>query len=361
MINLLKKLLICSLCLIGWSAQALTLSAKLTGEELFWQNGMRVSDYLTSTNWQVMGALAPTMEWSPGTFMSTSVGSGTGEVLLKDALGYEVPVQLEVSGMQYGLGAAADKFSPQNNSTRGSRINTCSDSQLGPAVAYAIGSDCQAERTYQSTVPFTPFQFARPLITLNDEALKKAFTDAKVPQGTYSGHVMVAPFYMYRSQGGAWTYRQFGPVPVTLQIHYIPALLSSVRIIGSGEMKPHYDTINNSVSGKARFEVIAQGSGLTSGLKLTFEDDGDGAFELKHSDTLFKNSVIPYSLRCRKCDTPDIITDGVLNVSSDGTIVSDGSERGLVFQLVASFEAQVDDVETGPYSDKVVVMFEENL
>ncbi|MBT0139010.1 hypothetical protein HAS15_21560 [Vibrio campbellii] len=361
MINLLKKLLICSLCLIGWSAQALTLSAKLTGEELFWQNGMRVSSYLTSTNWQVMGGLAPTMEWSPGTFMSTSVDPGTDDVVLKDTLGNEVTVQLEVSGMQYGLGAAADKFSRQKNSTRGSgTIGTCPQYQLQPSVAFAIGSDCEAGLTYQSTVPFTPFQFARPLITLSDAALTRAFTEAKVPQGTYSGHVMVAPFYMYRSQGGAWTYRQFGPVPVTLQIHYIPALLRDVTIIGSGEMIPHYDTTNHSVSGEAQFEVIAQGGGLTSGLKLTFEHDGDGAFELKHSDTLL-NSVIPYSLRCKKCDTPDIITDGVLNVSSDGTIVSGGSERSLVFQLVASFEAQVDDVETGLYSDKVVVIFEENL
>jgi hypothetical protein len=352
MINLLKKLLICSLCLVGWSAQALTLSAKLTGQELFWQNGMRVSGYLTSTNWQVMGNLPPTMEWSPGTFMPAP---GTS-VVLEDALGNQVTVPLEVSGMHYGLGAAADKFSPQG-STPGSGT-TCSTYQLQSAVALAIGSGCVAGNAYQSTVHFTPFQFARPLITLNDADLTSAFAAAKVPQGTYSGHVMVAPFYMYRSQGGAWTYRQFGPVPVTLQIHYIPAFLTGVTIIGDGVMAPDYDTTNHSVSGETRFVVTARG-GFTSGLKLSFDDNGDGAYELKHSDTSL-NSAIPYSLRCPSCADPDVITDGALQLSNGETTVS-GSGSLLVFDLLASFEAQADDVETGHYFDQVVVYFEENL
>ena len=352
MINLLKNLLICSLCLVGWSAQALTLSAKLTGEELFWQNGIRVSTYLTSTEWQIMGNLPPTMEWSPGTFMSAAADS----VVLEDALGNTVTVPLEVSGMHYGLGAAADKFSKQG-STPGSGP-TCSNYQTQDVVARAIGSGCVAGNAYQSTVHFTPFQFARPLITLNDAGLTSAFTAAKVPQGTYSGHVMVAPFYMYRSQGGAWTYRQFGPVPVTLQIHYIPAFLTEVTITGDGVMNPDYDTTNHTVSGETRFFVTAQGE-FTSGLKLTFDDNGDGAYELKHSDPLL-SSVIPYSLRCPSCDNSDVITNGVPQLTNGETTVS-GSGSTLTFDLVASFEAQADDVETGNYSDLVVVYFEANL
>ncbi|TNZ86773.1 hypothetical protein CGK40_24315, partial [Vibrio parahaemolyticus] len=225
MTSRLKKLLLCSVCLLSPVTHALTLNAKLTGEELVWKNGMRVEEYLTSTNWQILGGLAPTMEWAPGSFMAAP----PTEITLSNGTD-SVTVPMEVSGMQYGLGAAADKFPSQGPTPSGA---TCANYRLRPATASVIGAGCVAGSAYKGSTLYTPFQFARPLVTFDEAALISAFRAAGLPEGTYSGTIATSPFYMYRSQGGAWTYRQFGPVPLSVQIRYVPAFLTNVQVLGN--------------------------------------------------------------------------------------------------------------------------------
>ncbi|ALR95758.1 hypothetical protein AT730_24680 (plasmid) [Vibrio alginolyticus] len=324
---------------------ALTLSARLTGEELVWQNGMRVGGYLTSTNWQILGGLAPTTEWSPGTFMAApptemTLSNGTDSVT--------VPV--EVSGMQYGLGAAADKFPDQTPSPGGV---SCSDFQLQTAVASVIGSGCTAGNAYKGSTFYTPFQFARPLVTFDDAALISAFRAAGLPEGTYNGTIATSPFYMYRSQGGAWTYRQFGPMPLSVQIRYVPAFLTSVQVLGNGVMTPTYDTTSYTVSGNTAFKVQASGL-FTSGVKLTFDRR---TYELEHSDL---ESRIAYDVTCSACSDPNIIKDGELTLT-DGETTVPGTGSFVAFDLLVHFEASDSEVKTGRYTDSMVVYFEENL
>lgn len=347
MTSRLKKLLLCSVCLLSPLTQALTLNAKLTGEELVWQNGMIVDGYLTSTNWQVLGGLAPTTEWAPGTFMAAPP---TEITLTNGSDSVKVPV--EVSGMQYGLGAAADKFPDQITTPSGVSCGS-GHFQLQTAVAAVIGSGCVAGNAYQGSTLYTPFQFARPLVTLDDAALVSAFSAANLPEGTYSGSIATSPFYMYRSQGGAWTYRQFGPMPLSVQIRYVPAFLSNVQVLGDGVMTPTYDTVSYSVSGDTAFKIQATGL-FTSGIKLTFEDR---TYELKHSDL---ESRIVYDVTCPTCADTNIVQGGELQLTSHETTVP-GSGSFVAFDLLVHFDAAASEVETGRYADSMVVYFEENL
>ncbi len=345
MTSRLKKLLLCSVCLLSPMTQALTLNASLTGEELVWQNGMRVEGYLTSTNWQILGGLAPTTEWAPGTFMAAP----PTEMTLSNGT-ESVTVPVEVSGMQYGLGAAADKFPDQITTPSG---GSCANFQLQPSIASVIGSGCAAGNAYQGSTLYTPFQFARPLVTFDDAALIRAFRAASLPEGTYSGTIATSPFYMYRSQGGAWTYRQFGPVPLSVQIHYVPAFLSNVQVLGNGLMTPTYDTVSYSVSGATAYKIQATGL-FTSGVKLTFEDR---TYELKHADL---ESRIAYDVTCPACADTSIVQDGALQLASRETTVS-GSGSLVAFDLLVHFDAAASEVETGRYADSMVVYFEEDL
>ncbi|WP_082040421.1 hypothetical protein [Vibrio hyugaensis] len=345
MTSRLKKLLLCSVCLLSPMTQALTLNARLTGEGLVWQNGMRIGGYLTSTNWQILGGLTPTTEWAPGTFMAAPLT----EMTLSNGTD-SVTVPVEVSGMQYGLGAAADKFPDQVSAPGGM---PCTDFQMQPATASVIGSGCAAGNTYKSSTLYTPFQFARPLVTFDDATLISAFRAASIPEGTYNGTIATSPFYMYRSQGGAWTYRQFGPVPLSVQIRYVPAFLTNVQILGNGLMTPTYDSINYSVSGETAFKVRASGF-FTSGVKLTFEDR---TYELKHSDL---ESRIAYDVTCPACSDTSIVKDGALQLTSGETTVP-GSGSFVAFDLLVHFDASDSEVETGRYTDSMVVYFEESL
>ena len=345
MINQLRKLLLCSICLLSPITQALTLNAKLTGEELVWRNGIRIGGYLTSTNWKILGDLAPTMEWSPGTFMAVPMK----EITLSNGVD-SVTVPIEVSGMQYGLGAAADKF-PDQIPTPGGM--SCAEFQLQAATALVIGSGCAAGNAYQGSTFYTPFQFARPLITINNGTLINAFKEANLPEGIYNGTITTSPFYMYRSQGGAWTYRQFGPVPLSIQVYYIPAFLTNVDVVGDGVMRPTYDTVNHSVSADTTFKVRATGL-FTSGIKLTFKNR---TYELKHSKL---DSRIAYDVTCPACSDTSIVKNGTLQLASGETTVL-GSGSLVAFDLLVHFDASGDEVDTGNYTDSIVVYFEENI
>ncbi|QKS98627.1 hypothetical protein HUO05_25840 (plasmid) [Vibrio alginolyticus] len=345
MISRLKKLLLCSLCLLSPMTQALTLNARLMGDELVWQNGMRVEGALTSTNWQILGGLAPTTEWAPGTFLAAP----PTEMTLSNGA-HSVTIPVEVKGMQYGLGAAADKFPDQVTTPSG---GSCDSFRLQPAIASVVGSGCVADNAYQGTTLYTPFQFARPLVAFDDAALVNAFRAASLPEGTYIGTIVTSPFYMYRSQGGAWTYRQFGPTPLSVQIRYVPAFLTNVQVLGNGVMTPTYDTVNYSVSGDTTFKVQATGL-FTSGVKLTFEER---AYELKHFDL---DKRIAYNVTCPACADTNIVQDGILKLASHETTVP-GSGSFVAFDLLVHFDASASEVETGHYVDSMVVYFEENL
>ncbi|PSW20631.1 hypothetical protein C9I98_07215 [Photobacterium sanctipauli] len=365
MTNQLKEILRCKALLIPvgvvlglaifqGAVQAATLSGRLIGGELSWLNGMKQGDHVTLSNWQVMGNLQPTSEWVPGTF----IGTPPKELEMTSDTGGDVTVPISVIGLEYGLGQASGIFTQQGPAHPS--YNICDDVSRTSGTARLIGSNCTAPFSYLSEGElYTPFQFARPILSVDEQDLVNAFRSKKQPSGVYVGTARVTPAYLFRSPTGNWTYRNAVSVPVTVQIRYEAANLESIEVLGNGVMPAEYDTANHQVSGSTEFIVKAQGY-FTEGLQMTFMDDGDGEFELDHTDTSLDASI-PYSITCDDCDENRIISEGKL-LLTDGETYVPGEGNSIEFVLRAHYNnIGAEQVETGNYSDAVIVLFEERL
>ncbi|MGF1683979.1 hypothetical protein L4D09_22505 [Photobacterium makurazakiensis] len=355
--NLLFKvsgLLVESLVLSA-SVQAATLNGTLEGETLRWQNGQVSGSYLTLSNWQPVNGLQPTSEWIPGTFMTQPAT----EVDLQNSIGELVTVPIKVVGLDYGLGQAADKFPHRGNPTfSGPGLCTPPVEQTA-TTARAIGHSCIASESYQtssSSVMYTPFQFARPVLEADSQQIAQAFRSKGVGSGQYTGTVNVRPAYYFKSPTGTWTYRQSLLVPVIVRIRYEAARLESLTVEGNGDMLPIYNTIDNTVSGSTSFRVTAKGY-FTQGVQLSF-DDVPYQMSLE-SDPQQK---LPYSISCTACDESPIVTNGVLQLADGETVVGNNGLDEFQFDLRAHYDdVGPSEIETGQYRGQFTVYFEEAL
>ncbi|MEI6858746.1 MAG: hypothetical protein V5788_02980 [Shewanella sp.] len=356
MINLFKKfspckgiaLVIVLMTFVNGGAYASTLNGVIRGDTLSWTNGMTVEDdVITLSNWQIISGLQPTTAWAPGTFIGETPSSLTliGE-------GQTFDIDIKVVGLQYNLGQAASHFLA-NASESAPGFSRCQSSELGSSIATVIGESCLAEGVYTSGDMYSPFQFARPLIKIDEGALMAAFEDSGVGSGQYSGTMMVSPFYNFRAPSGTWTYRKAMSLPVTLSLRYEPAFLTSIVVSGNGIMPAVYDKTNQTVSGEAVFNITATGF-FTDGLKLTFEDDD---FHLMGEET---DTQIPYSITCTLCENLDIVIDGDMQLVGEETVASVNGEI-IDFAIKVHYDAKGADVESDTYNDSFTVMFEENL
>lgn len=335
-------------------AESATLNGVLNGDELRWTNAIEQGGYYTLSNWQPVSGLAPTTEWSPGTF----IGQPLSELTMTNGFAEQVTVNIQLAGIQYGLGGAASHFTQRGQVI--SSINLCDNTQQSQDSAIVIGHDCIANESYLASSSYTPFQFVRPILALNKMDIVQAFQNADLPSGTYTGTIFARPAYIFRTPTGSWTYRNALSVPISVSIRYEAANLLSVSTIGTGVMQPRYDTTKNTVSGEAIFAVQTIGF-FTNGIKLTFsDDDGDNQFLLDHEDPAL-DSHIPYSIDCPKCEVQEIVKDGKLMVDNGETILQ-GEGKEINFILRSHYDSVgVNQVETGMYRDTFVVYFEENL
>ena len=330
-------------------AIAATLHGEIEGVDLRWNNGQVSGDYVTLSNWSPMSGLEPTHEWVPGTFLSAT----SDKMVLQGPAG-DVEIDFKVSGIEYGLGQANAHFTDRGTGFPGSR---CDVSIQQSGTAKVLGSNCSANESYKTTSAterYTPFQFARPIISIDEQALVQSLADAGSVAGVYTGMVTVQPVYHFKSASGTWTYRYAATVPIILQLQYNPAELQSLDVQGSGIIEPVYDTLNHQVSGETYFEVMAKGV-FTKGIKLTLDDI---AYELEHEDDGV--SAIPYSISCLgSCEFNQLVSSGQLN-HSETTVT--GGDTEVSFQLRVHYDdLEANQIETGTYRDEFTIYVEEAL
>lgn len=352
--NLIYKsqyLLFFGFLIISGYANSVTLNGSLKGDDLRWLNGIQQSGYLTPSNWTPMSGVQPTTEWVPGTFMNNQPDS----FILQNTSGDSVTISASTVGIQYNLGQASGYFTDFGSGPSG--LSICGTSQVNSSDSTVIGDKCIADKSYVSTNSYTPFQFARPILSIDEVQLVQAFKDAKVPTDYYTGTVVVHPFYAYKSPTGNWTYSTSNNIVVTVAIRYEAANLSSIRKFGTGVIHPLYNVEAHTVSGSTRYVITADGS-FTEGLKLTFTHDGDGDFNLKHDNA---DKSIPYSIDCEKCADQFVVKDGKINVANGETTLP-GEGDNIEFQFKIHYDnVGLENIETGSYNDSFTVYFEENI
>ena len=338
------------LSLLSFSSFAVTLVGVIEGGELRWTNAREVGSYIVLSNWKPVGGLTPTSEWAPGTFLSTPNSDVTLSGPKED-----VAIEFGVVGVEYGLGQAADKFVERGDTPFGAR--ECDVLQMQNSRAMLVGTNCTTSETYStgsSNVQYTPFQFVRPIIQADSDAIMRAFEGIEPVAGLYTGAIFLQPTYYFTSASGTWTNRYAASVPVNVQIRFVPANLENVDIVGNGVIKPSYDTVNYEVSGETTFDITATGV-FTEGIKLTLDDtDYDLEFETEGV------ASIPYSISCSGgCEHTELVLEGVLN--QPDTIVT-GTDTEVSFQLKVHYDdLKAGEVETGHYNDQFVIYLEEAL
>lgn len=329
---------------------AATLNGVLEGGELRWTNGQLQGDYIALTNWTPMNnGLVPTDEWVPGTFLGTPASTITFS-----GPGGDVSVSMTVAGLNYALGQSSQHFTERGDPMPG--LSPCSISKQSATVEL-IGANCVAKDSYKTDSvdkKYTPFQFIRPILEADSDAIVQAFRDAELTSGTYTGMLVVQPVYYFKSPTGSWTYRTAKSVVTTVRIRYEAASLENLIVRGDGVIPPEYDTLNHRVSGKTYFDVLATGY-FTEGVVLTLDDI---PYELEYESD---NSItIPYSITCvGNCEHTDLVSSGKL--SNESTIITGGENR-VHFRLRVHYDnIEVNQVETGQYNDQFVIYVEEAL
>lgn len=355
MISLYRKLSFYSLLLFSGQIYCADFTAEIDGDNITWLNAIQINGYLTTAIWHNPGGLPPTIEWSGGSFLTEP----PSDVNLTSASGESVNIPISIAGMEYKLSNAKSfdrtgEVPPSINPCRGGSytFNTSSGVKV-------FGTKCVSPISFVGSEAYTPFHFARPLIEIDKTELLTKFRDANVSRGTYYGVVFFTPAYVYKSQGGAWTYRQFNSVPLSINIIYEPAFLDTVTVSGDKKLKTSYNEATNYMSGEATVNIIANGffsSGLRMSLsKIRSEED----YALKHNDPNI-DSIIPYTIKCNKCEGgPLLVKDGKL-LNGSSTIIP-GRSRQIKFDLGVSFSVDQRKIENGPHSDTVQLTFEVNL
>lgn len=334
-------------------ALAVTLNAVIDGGEMTWRNGIKQQNHLLPSNWVPLSGLRTTTDWVPGTFMSKP----ESQIELRGPAGNSVTVDFEVVGLEYNLGQSSGRFVTSDDLPAG--YSRCQHSRQSGDTAYVVGFQCIAEQGYSAPLAHTPFQFVRPIIKVDEQAVIEAFQEAKVPSGQYSANSFVHPAYMFKSATGTWTYRKAASVPVTLSLRYKAANLTDIQVIGDGVIYPNYDQVNRTVSGSTYFKILAQGY-FTNGLKMTFSPDSGSEYELVHTNTGL-DKRIPYNIDCEECNERSIVEEGKMQLSDNETTI-DGQGETIDFDLRVYYQDKGPEyVETGNYTDTFIVYFEENL
>ncbi|NDJ80267.1 hypothetical protein GXP65_04470 [Vibrio campbellii] len=329
---------------------AATLHGVIEGSQLWWNNGQSMGNYVALSNWKPINGLTPTHEWLPGTFLTLP-----NNTITLQGPGGEVNVEITVAGLEYELGQASAHFTDRGAPMIGS--SSCNVSEQQGSTTRLIGNNCVANESYVTTDPaiqYTPFQFVRPLLEVDSNAVVQAFKNSGVVSGVYSGMVTVQPVYYFKSNTGTWTYRYAASVPMIVMIDYTAASLDSVQIEGNGVIQPTYDTLNHKVSGDTLFNIVAKGS-FTSGVQLTLDDV---PYEMEFESTGVEN--LPYNISCiGACSQSQLVVDGI---RQQPEAVITGSDSEVSFRLKVHYDAaDADKIETGQYRGEFSFYLEEAL
>ncbi|HIF9291722.1 TPA: hypothetical protein ACX6Q0_003776 [Photobacterium damselae] len=368
--NSIYSLLLAIFFLYSQALLSMTIQGRVKDGSIHWNNAIRQEGYLTLSNWQVISGLYPTKEWKPGSFLSIG-GIKDGNITLTNGVS-EISIPFGVVGTQYGLGDAANKFSIES----GEGVFTeCSQSNLSSSMAYVIdaknNTSCVSRNKYKSKSEngYTPFQFVRPLLDLNDLKIVDAFNDPTLTKGVYTGTVTITPMYMFKSPTGSWTYRTASPIPLNISINYSGSQIFDFEVIGDGAIRPFYNIKPKTITGLTKYQVKFKGV-FSEGSKINMKllEPASGRFELLAEDKSIPDGKdkIPYSIKCKGESCRDnifvdfngrlLLEDGLsyLEAKTDTRLIS------FILEI-AYKDIPRSSVESGKYSNSFTIIFESEM
>ncbi|MGR5114142.1 hypothetical protein ACPV30_05000 [Photobacterium damselae] len=346
---------------------AMTIQGKIKDGSIKWNNAIRQDRYLTLSNWQIISGLYPTKEWKPGSFISVG-GIKDGFITLSNGSS-SVSIPFKVAGTQYRLGDAASKFAIQKST--GATFKVCKEHALNKNQAVVIGDEpCVSKEEYKSEIAYTPFHFVRPLLEVDDNKIKEAFSESSLTKGIYTGSVTITPMYMFKSPSGSWTYRTSSPIPLNVSINYPGSQILDFEVIGDGIIHPFYNIEPRTISGLTKYQVKFRGV-FSEGSKINMKllKPTSGKFQLLADNESIPEGKdkIPYSIKCKGDSCGDDFF-----VNFNGNMILDGGLSYLRTPKGGTNEISIDlevayknipksSVDTGRYSNSFTIIFENEM
>lgn len=355
--------LICS-----FPSHAIAINGLIKDGSIRWSNGVRIDGYLSFSNWQIISGLQPTDEWKPGGLLSVT-GINDGKLTLKNTVGIEkITIPFDISGVQYGLGDSGSKFAVVSSGS--TSFSTC-DSKLSSSKASVIGKKCASKESYKGKngLSFTPFHFARPLISLKDSDIIDQFNDPSLTKGIYKGTVNIIPMYLFKSPTGTWTYRTATPIAIDISIKYSGSQLLGIEVSGDGIIPPIYNKEQKTVTGSTVFQVKFNGV-FPKGTKINmrFLEPEGGIYNLKATDSLISEdkNKIPYGIDCKGqvCHDKKIVDYHGQMILDDkkSYLESIDDTKEISFRFLVGYkDIPMNKVDTGRYQDSFTVIFESEM
>lgn len=356
----LFKFVLCLLVLTPTIAiRAATISAEIVGDTIKWNNANLTNGQVSQLIWQSSSRhnLQKVKEWSP---LLSKASQDTIEFRPTNAdNSHTINVPITLTGIEL---KGSSKFIQTPSSSLVGTYGNCTYSTGTNGYAALIDDNlglCGANFGFVAEDRFRPFDFYRSGFKFSDkgdvgsDSLIESFKGA--PAGVYHGSINIPINYLVKF-GDIQSYRTFNDT-VNFVIRYKPSFLSSVDITGDGQFILDYDTNEHSVKGVTKFNVNVTGY-LSTGLLMSFKSTGadERDFSLENG-----SSSIPYNLVCNMCEKQDVITDGMLNSTSEPSKIPFVGKR-LNFNLKFFFEdIHYGEIEEGTFKDSVIVLFQPDL
>ncbi|EPN4952616.1 hypothetical protein ACT0HV_000571 [Vibrio diabolicus] len=321
-----------------------TFKAELVGEQLRFKNAYTLDgSHIVPSNWSVVSNLPTTEKWVPGGLLSVAPAT------LKLQSGSDsVDVPFNIVGFEYNTGSAGPTIGDSQSG------NICNNESFTNGIATVTdGVACTLSHALVHTSSVNPYSFIRPVVEVDPLDVAQAFEGK--PQGRYLGSISVANFfdYYFHSSNNVRT-RHVSNNHIALEIDYIPAYITSVDITGDEEMFVRYEFGNNTVSGEATFQGVAQGQ-FVNGLKVSLLPSRVDYFLNGQGSTF-----IPYGIDCLGCEWSRLVENGV--VVKDTTKIPSSNVNRIDFAIRVFFDnADLDNLETSKYDDAFVLMFEPDV
>ncbi|WP_157806438.1 hypothetical protein [Vibrio salilacus] len=340
---MMRRLIIMISATFFWSvsASAMTFKAYIKRNEIQWKDVVEVdNNTFTPSFWYVESGLKPTREWIPGGLTATS----PSEVRLTSG-NESVVLPLTVSGFEYNIGSTNAVLGRTQSGL------LCSGNYTAGIVKVIGQAGCLHPHALITTNAYNPYSFIRPLIKIETEKLSKIFEGK--PAGYYVGSIAVGSFYDYYLPSSLRT-RYHANYQIRFEFNFQPAFVFSVDITGESELKPHYSPKADYVSGESVFNGRASGW-FSDGLMMTLNRSRIN-YEMKGPQL----TKIPYSIECLECDTPLLVSKGLVK-NYTATVQGNRTEE-IPFRLKVSFtDIDLSTLENGQYNDTFYLIFEPKI
>ncbi|MCK8075882.1 hypothetical protein MSG34_06920 [Vibrio sp. 1CM2L] len=342
----MKFMMLMVVCLFLETANAsITIRGETSGSHFRWVTGATAfEDYsIPFDAYFNRGQQGATAKWIPGGLYN--VANANSIVLTLDGGVTQVTVPIELSGMMYGMEAASSEGDSQNIAS------VCPENTSSTPYLYVIGTNCFYDKYIEQDYLDGAYHFAKPILKLNETAVASAFKGA--PDGVYKGTVPVKFNHRWTNFNGTWTQTIYDEL-LTIEIKNTANEITNVIVTQRDEMTPQYDLLNETVSGRTHYPVLAQGR-FHTGLRLSLKD-----VNRQYKLTGPSGSEIPYSIECSECQDSTLVDSG--QVLNSTTLILDAGATEINFNIDVFYEdADLNSIEHGRYQDSFVLLFEPEI